>query len=56
MPAPPEESEPAMVSATGTVIARLAQMVCSGPYSVLARSVIPSKLACHKPSFLAFCF
>ena len=31
MPAPPEESEPAMVSAIGVVIAGLAQMVGSGP-------------------------
>jgi hypothetical protein len=30
MPAPPDESEPAMVSATG-VIACLAQMVCLEP-------------------------
>src|SRR5438046_7615814 len=45
MPAPPEESEPAMVSAIGVVIARLAgiEIVASGPCPVLARRVIASK-------------
>jgi DNA-binding Lrp family transcriptional regulator len=45
MPAPPDESEPAMVSAIGVVIVGLAgiQGVASGSCSVLARRVIASK-------------
>src|SRR5947207_13707160 len=45
MPAPPDESEPAMVSAIGIVIARLAgiEVVASGPCPVVARRVIASK-------------
>src|SRR6266699_4512146 len=45
MPAPPDESEPAMVSAMGTVIVLLAgiQTGASGSCSVLARRVIASK-------------
>src|SRR6266851_1939096 len=45
MPAPPEESEPAMVSATGIVIMPLAaiQVIRSRSCSVLARRVIASK-------------
>src|SRR6476660_4004426 len=45
MPAPPDESEPAMVSAIGVVIARLAGIegVASKPCPVLARRVIASK-------------
>src|SRR5437016_12900752 len=45
MPAPPDESEPAMVSAIGIVIARLAgiEVVVSGPCPVVARRVIASK-------------
>jgi hypothetical protein len=31
MPAPPDESEPAMVSATGVVIARREGLVRTGP-------------------------
>src|SRR6476661_10938509 len=37
IPAPPEESEPAMVSAIGVVIAGLAQMLGLGPWVVLQR-------------------
>src|SRR6266567_5996207 len=45
MPAPPDESEPAMVSAMGIVIVLLAgiQTGASGSCSVLARRVIASK-------------
>src|SRR6266478_9281088 len=45
MPAPADESEPAMVSAIGIVIARLAgiEVVASGPCPVVARRVIASK-------------
>ena len=46
MPAPPDESEPAMVSAIGIVIVGLA--TCSGSRAddpVLARRAIGSKLA-----------
>src|SRR5258707_10109677 len=45
MTAPPDESEPAMVSAIGVVIARLAgiQIVASRPCPVVARHVIASK-------------
>src|SRR5258708_11848703 len=45
IPAPPDESEPAMVSATGVVIGPLAgiQAFASGACSVLARGVIASK-------------
>src|SRR5713226_8194332 len=45
MPAPPDESEPAMVSAIGVVIALLAgiEIVASGPCPVVARRVIASK-------------
>src|SRR5665213_4374073 len=55
MPAPPDESEPAMVSATDIVIAWLAsiQAVRSGAYPVLARHVMASKLACHDARFFA---
>src|SRR5450631_1625400 len=47
MPAPADESEPAMVSAMGMVIARLAPIrsVGSGPCPVLARRVIASKFS-----------
>src|SRR3954447_11273564 len=38
MPAPPEESEPAMVSAIGVVIKSLVKMRCSGPCLVLGGS------------------
>jgi DNA-binding Lrp family transcriptional regulator len=46
MPAPPEESEPAIVSAIGVVIALPAgfEAVASEPCPVLARRVIASKL------------
>src|SRR5260370_31605159 len=45
MPAPPDESEPAVVSVIGVVIARLAgiQIVASRPCPVVARHVIASK-------------
>src|ERR1700686_3992379 len=45
MPAPPEESEPAIVSAMGRVMASLAEIwtVASGACAVLARRVIASK-------------
>jgi hypothetical protein len=55
MPAPPDESEPAMVSAMGIVIARLAGIsaIRSGSCFVLARPAIGSKFACHGARFFA---
>src|ERR1019366_9613372 len=56
IPAPPDESEPAMVSAMGIVIVLLAGIsaIQGGSWVVLARSDIASKLACHRPSNLAY--
>ena len=55
MPAPPDESEPAMVSAIGIVIVLPAGISAIGSWScfVLARGFITSKFACHRPSNLA---
>ena len=55
MPAPPEESEPAMVSAIGIVIAPLAGISAflPGPCFVLARRAIGGKFACHNARFFA---
>src|SRR5580698_10321226 len=48
MPAPPEESEPAMVSATAIVTALLAYIAgFYRPYPVLTRRLMGSKLTCH---------
>src|SRR5262245_56534564 len=54
MPAPPEESEPAMVSAIGVVIASLALLVETVPSAVLTRQPIASKLACNAGADLAY--
>ena len=43
-----------MVSAIGVVIKSLVKMLCSGPWTVLARPAIGSKLACHPQRFLAY--
>src|ERR1700722_3449011 len=55
MPAPPDESEPAMVSATGIVIAQLAAVLgfAAWAYPVLTRQAIASKFACHSLANLA---
>jgi hypothetical protein len=56
MPAPPDESEPAMVSAIGVVIILLAGVSAirkKGRYPLVARPAIGSKFACHGARFFA---
>src|SRR6202163_4451256 len=56
MPAPPEESEPAMVSAIGIVIMLPAEIMLPhwGPQAVLDRRTVAGKFACHRPPDLAY--
>src|SRR5205814_2093440 len=54
MPAPPEESEPAMVSAIGVVIKVSSRCGVQGHGFVLPRHGTGSKLACHCLRFLAY--
>src|SRR5258708_34410047 len=49
MPAPPDESEPALVSAIGVAIAGLLQVVGSGPWIGLTRRAVTIKPTC-KPT------
>src|SRR5689334_15376864 len=53
MPAPPEESEPAIVSATGVVTAALARLGRWGSSPFLTRALRGSKPACLAAANLA---